>query len=68
MKASEYAEVRELGEEAAAACASPAGCSWREDEPAHAVAPTLAKYVNADALSGCGAAGAGAMGGPELAG
>jgi len=48
MKSSEYAEVRELGEEAAAACAQPAGCSGREDEPATAVAPTLAKYVNAD--------------------
>ncbi|HBY62278.1 MAG TPA: alternative thymidylate synthase-like protein [Solibacterales bacterium] len=46
MKASELAEVRELGAEAAAACAETPACLWSGDgEP---VAPTLAKYVEAD--------------------
>jgi thymidylate synthase ThyX len=52
MKASAYAEVRELGQEAAAACAEPAVCNWREDEAGAAIAPTLAKYVNADPYPG----------------
>jgi thymidylate synthase ThyX len=48
LKASEYAEVRELGAEAADACAAPPGCVGSAGEPAEAVAPTLAKYVAAD--------------------
>ncbi|MDX2154174.1 MAG: FAD-dependent thymidylate synthase [Bryobacteraceae bacterium] len=46
MKASEFAEVRELGAEAAAACAEEPSCLWGgSSEP---VAPTLAKYVEPD--------------------
>lgn len=47
LKASPYAEVRELGAEAAAACAAQPHCVWGSDaqEP---VAPTLAKYVDPD--------------------
>lgn len=47
LKASEYAELRELGEETAAACAANPACAWDEasSEP---IAPTLAKYCDAD--------------------
>lgn len=47
LKASPYAELRELGAEMAAACAEPPACPWdpsRQDPP---LAPTLAKYVDA---------------------
>ena len=43
-KASEYAEIRELGAETAAACAAPPAVGDLADP----VAPTLAKYVDAD--------------------
>lgn len=52
MKASAYAEVREIGHETAAACAQPASCRWGADEPSAPIAPTLAKYVNADPYPG----------------
>jgi thymidylate synthase ThyX len=47
MKASPYAELRSLGEEAAAACARLPDCAWDEasKEPP---APTLAKYCDPD--------------------
>jgi thymidylate synthase ThyX len=47
LKSSEYAELRDLGGELAAACADQPACSWTADlcEP---VAPTLAKYVDPD--------------------
>lgn len=47
MKASEYAELRQLGDETAAACAQKPECLWdaASNEP---IAPTLAKYVNPD--------------------
>ena len=48
MKASEYRELRELGDELGAACAAEPACSW-SDELNEPVAPTLAKYVDADA-------------------
>ena len=41
-----YAEVRELGAEAAQACAAPAQCSL--EPSAESIAPTLAKYVDPD--------------------
>ena len=47
-KASPYAELRELGQEAAEACAQPPYVSLREDETGEPVAPTLAKYVDPD--------------------
>ena len=48
LKASPYAELREIAEEMTAACAAEPGCAWAgsASEP---VAPTLARYVNADA-------------------
>jgi len=48
-KASEFAELRELGAEAAQACTEPPVCSLDPASPAEAIAPTLAKYVDADA-------------------
>lgn len=48
-KASEFAELRELGAEVAQACAEPPACSLDSAAPGEAVAPTLAKYVDADA-------------------
>lgn len=47
-KASPYAELRELGQEAAEACARPPHVSLREDDAGEPVAPTLAKYVEPD--------------------
>jgi thymidylate synthase ThyX len=47
-KASEYAEIRDIGFETAAACASDPACPWRVDEPSEPVAPTLAKYTDPD--------------------
>ncbi len=47
-KASEYAELRELGAETAAACAAPPQCLLREGEPVEPLAPTLARYVDPD--------------------
>lgn len=48
-KASEFAELRELGAETAQACAEPPVCSLDPASPGEAIAPTLAKYVDADA-------------------
>ena len=47
LKASEFAELRELGDEVAAACAAPPVCTWG-DGPAEPVAPTLARHVDPD--------------------
>ena len=49
LRASEFQEVRELGDELAAVCATPADCVWQEDEAAHdPVAPTLARHAERD--------------------
>ncbi len=48
LKASEYAELRSLGDEMAMACASEPGCAWDESTSREAVAPTLAQWVDAD--------------------
>ncbi|MCC6345193.1 MAG: FAD-dependent thymidylate synthase [Bryobacterales bacterium] len=47
LKASEYEEVRSLGDEVAEACAQPAECQW-EAGVAEAMAPTLARHVEAE--------------------
>lgn len=47
MKASEYGELRQLGDETAVACAAKPECVW-DAASSEAIAPTLAKYVNAD--------------------
>ncbi len=44
MRASEYQELRDLGTEAASACALPPSCGL-EGSPREPLAPTLAKYV-----------------------
>jgi thymidylate synthase ThyX len=51
LKVSEYPEVREIGEEMAAACTAPAACSWDSSASAEALAPTLARHVDPDAYS-----------------
>ncbi len=48
LKASEYAEVREIGEEMAAACAAAPECVWDEASSREALAPTLARHVEPD--------------------
>ena len=48
LKASEYAEVRELADEIAAACAAPPSCPWDPKYETEPIAPTLAKYVDVD--------------------
>jgi thymidylate synthase ThyX len=47
MKASPYGELRELGTEAAEACARQPECLWHKENP-EPIAPTLAKYVEAE--------------------
>jgi len=47
-KASPFAELRQIGQETAAACAAPPECAWDEETAKTRVAPTLAKYVDAD--------------------
>jgi thymidylate synthase ThyX len=48
LKASEYAELQGLGDELARACAAKPDCLWDANASAEAVAPTLARYVDAD--------------------
>jgi thymidylate synthase ThyX len=48
LKASEYAELRDIAGEMAAACAEEPRCLWDEQAPSEAVAPTLAQWVEAD--------------------
>jgi thymidylate synthase ThyX len=47
-KASEYAELRSLGEELAQACAQPPDCAWDSAGAAEPLAPTLARHADAD--------------------
>ncbi|MFN9892283.1 MAG: FAD-dependent thymidylate synthase, partial [Acidobacteriota bacterium] len=47
LKASPYAEVRDIGAEIAAACAAPPACRW-DDSQTEPLAPTLAKYCDPD--------------------
>jgi len=46
LRASEYAELRSLGDEIARACAAEPDCRW--DGSLEAVAPTLARYADPD--------------------
>ncbi len=48
MKGSEYAELRELADEMAKACAEKPDCAWDESSAHAPLAPTLAKYCDAD--------------------
>ena len=47
LRASEYGELRELGEEMAAACAAEPDCRW-DAGAAEPLAPTLARHADAD--------------------
>jgi thymidylate synthase ThyX len=47
-KASEYAELRSLGEELAEACARPPDCVWDTTSAAEPLAPTLARHAETD--------------------
>jgi len=48
LKASEFQELRELGDELAKACARHPACVWDTTAPAEAVAPTLARHAEPD--------------------
>ncbi|MBZ5617570.1 MAG: FAD-dependent thymidylate synthase [Acidobacteriia bacterium] len=48
LKASEYAELRELGEEMARACAAEPDCRWDRNSAAEPLAPTLARHADPD--------------------
>jgi thymidylate synthase ThyX len=49
LKASEFQEIRELGEELARCCAAPPECVWKSAEGAsEPVAPTLARHAEID--------------------
>lgn len=48
LKSSEYAELREIAEEMAAACAAPAGVEWNLGSSPEPMAPTLARHVDPD--------------------
>jgi thymidylate synthase ThyX len=48
MKGSEYIELRELADEMARACAEKPDCAWDESSANTPLAPTLAKYCDAD--------------------
>jgi thymidylate synthase ThyX len=47
LRVSEFAEVRDLGQEIAEACASPPECVW-DGSPSEALAPTLARHADPD--------------------
>ncbi len=48
LQASEFQEVREIGEEMIRACAKPAVCSWEDHSAQESIAPTLARHAEAD--------------------
>jgi len=48
LKASEYAELRSLGEEIAVACAAEPDCPWELNAASEPLAPTLARHADAD--------------------
>jgi thymidylate synthase ThyX len=48
LKASEYQELRDLGQEIAEACAAEPDCRWDMNGPTEALAPTLARHADPD--------------------
>ena len=48
LKSSEYAEVRELGDEIAQACAAEPDCIWDQQGAREPLAPTLARHADPD--------------------
>jgi len=51
LKASEYGELRALGEELAQSCAAEPDCRWDLNTPAEAIAPTLARHADPDTFA-----------------
>jgi thymidylate synthase ThyX len=49
LRASPYAEIRDLAGEMAEACAAPPACAWDDSAPGEPLAPTLARHVDPDA-------------------
>ncbi len=49
LRAAEYAELRDLGDEMAAACAEEPACNWDAAAQAEPLAPTLARHAEPDA-------------------
>jgi thymidylate synthase ThyX len=49
LKASEYGELRSLGEEIGEACAREPDCAWTPDNAQEPLAPTLARHAEVDA-------------------
>ena len=45
LKASEFGEVRGIGDELSAVCAAMPECAWEKDSASEPVAPTLARYA-----------------------
>ncbi|HEY1577067.1 MAG TPA: FAD-dependent thymidylate synthase, partial [Terracidiphilus sp.] len=48
LKASEYQELREVGNELSRACAESAECVWEDRTSTEPIAPTLARHAHAD--------------------
>jgi thymidylate synthase ThyX len=48
LKSSAYAEVRDVGDEIAQACAAPPDCIWDENAASEPLAPTLARHADPD--------------------
>lgn len=48
LKASEYQELRALGDEIAQACAAPPDCLWEQSAAVEPLAPTLARHAEPD--------------------
>jgi thymidylate synthase ThyX len=48
LKASEYGELRSLGEEIGEACGREPDCAWSDEGPREALAPTLARHAEVD--------------------
>jgi thymidylate synthase ThyX len=51
LKASEYEELRSLGDEIGEACAREPDCVWSADGPSEPLAPTLARHAETDAYA-----------------
>src|SRR5205823_4920401 len=52
LKASEYGELRELGDEVAQACAREPDCIWDANAAVEPLAPTLARHADPDEHAG----------------
>ncbi len=48
LRASEFEELRGLGDELSSACAAPPQCIWDNEKPAEPIAPTLARHAEPD--------------------